>query len=178
MIYKFKIVSDEVNNFLREIEIDSEDDFMSLRTAIFDSVNFSKDELSSFFLCDDDWTMREEITQHDMGALSDQDVWIMAETRLSEMIDEEGQKMMFVFDYLHERAFYMELKEIIPGKIMSAPLCTRKEGKAPIQVKKLNIDSITTKPSVKSIDDIGLEFYGDSEFDAEELEEGFEDLNF
>lgn len=175
MIYKFKIVSDEVSNFFREIEIDSESNFDSLRIAILQSVDFNEDEPTSFFLCDDDWTMREEVTQFDMGASSDQDIWLMADTSLSEMIDEEGEKMMFVFDYLNERALYMELKEITPGKTLSSPVCTRKEGNPPAQKKKIPTPQ---KPTIKSIDDIGLDFYGDSEFNPEELGEGFDDLDF
>lgn len=177
MIYRLKIVSDEVNNFFREIEIDSEDDFLRLRNAILESVDYTKDEPSSFFLCDDDWTMHEEITQMDMGVSSDEDIWLMSDTKLSELLEEEGQKLMFVFDYLHERAFYMELKEIIIGKTLCDPLCTRKEGKAPKQKKQIEIDNITTKKSSsKTIDDLGLEFYGDTDFNEDELE-GFDDLS-
>ena len=62
MVYRFKIVSDEVDNFCREIEIDADASFLELRNAILDSVGFSKDELNSFFLCDDDWEKKEEIT--------------------------------------------------------------------------------------------------------------------
>ena len=48
MVYRFKLVSDEVDNFSREIEIDSEASFLQLRNAILDSVGYSKDELDSF----------------------------------------------------------------------------------------------------------------------------------
>ena len=71
MVYKFKLVSDEVSNFAREIEIDSESTFLQLRNVILDSVDYSKDELDSFFLCDDDWAKQEEITLEDMGSSSD-----------------------------------------------------------------------------------------------------------
>ena len=53
MVYRFKIVSDEVDNFCREIEIDSDANFLELRNAILDSVGYTKDEMSSFFLCDE-----------------------------------------------------------------------------------------------------------------------------
>ena len=64
MVYRFKLVSDEADNFSREIEIDSEASFLQLRNAILDSVGYSKDELDSFFLCDDDWQKEEEITNY------------------------------------------------------------------------------------------------------------------
>lgn len=57
----------------------------------------------------------------------------MADTPISEMVEEEGQRLIFVFDYLTERSFFMELRKILPGKKLLDPLCTRKEGKAPAQ---------------------------------------------
>ena len=42
MIYNFRIVSDEVDNFRREISIDSDSTFLQLRNAICDSVGYDK----------------------------------------------------------------------------------------------------------------------------------------
>ena len=106
MVYKFKLVSDEVSNFSREIEIDANSSFLQLRNAILDSVDYTKDDIDSFFLCDDEWQRQEEITLEDMGSSSDQDIWIMEDTPLNELIEEEGQKLVFVFNYLTERSFF------------------------------------------------------------------------
>ena len=82
MVYRFKLVSDEVSNFSREIEIDSQNTFLQLRNVILESVDYTKDELDSFFLCNDDWEREEEITLEDMGNLAiDQDCWLMESTR-------------------------------------------------------------------------------------------------
>lgn len=55
MIYKFLIVSEEVDDFKRVIKIDSEATFKELNDAILDSVGYSHNEMTSFFICDDDW---------------------------------------------------------------------------------------------------------------------------
>ncbi len=133
MVYRFKLVSDEVENFCREIEIDADANFLVLRNAILDSVGYTKDEMNSFFLCDEGWEKREEITLEDMGSDSDEDIWIMEDTHINELVEEEGQRLIFVFDYLTERSFFMELKAIVPRKTLMDPLCTRKEGKVPPQ---------------------------------------------
>ena len=39
MIFKFTILSDEVEDFVRIIEIDSESSFLDLQNAILDSVD-------------------------------------------------------------------------------------------------------------------------------------------
>lgn len=177
MVYRFKIVSDEVNNFSREIEIDSDASFLQLRNAILESVGYSKDELDSFFLCDDNWEKREEITIEDMGSSSDQDIWIMADTTVSEMIEEEGQRLIFVFDYLTERCFFMELRKILPGKWLKDPLCTRKEGNAPKQFVDLeefdqSVDKRIAAEAARAAEDFeedsmyGSDAYNDDDLDG------------
>ena len=50
MIYKFRIISDEVSNFKLEISIDADDTFLSLRNAILDAVGYTKDQMDSFLI--------------------------------------------------------------------------------------------------------------------------------
>ena len=167
MVYKFLVGSEESENFKLEIAIDSEDTFMRLRNAILDAAGYAKDQMDSFYICDDDWNKEKEVTFMDMGTDSDEDIWLMDETHLDE---DEGQKLKFVFDYMTERYFYMKLKEVVPGKTLHDPLCQRKEGKAP----KENVDFETFSPAVAkvvdtAIDDLDAEFYGEDEFDEEEI---------
>jgi hypothetical protein len=181
MVYKFKLVSDEVSNFSREIEIDANSTFLQLRNAILDSVDYTKDDIDSFFLCDDEWQREEEITLEDMGSSSDQDIWLMEDTPLNELIEEEGQKLVFVFDYFTERSFFMEMKEAVPGKHLSDPICTVKRGKAPAQNVDMDeferqIDQNALKQQAAADLDIE-ELYGDSEFNDDELGSGFDDLS-
>ena len=35
------------------------------------------------------------------------DSWIMKETRLNELIEDEKQKLLYVFDYMTERCFFI-----------------------------------------------------------------------
>lgn len=165
--------SEEVDDFRREITIDAEATFLDLHHIILDSVGYTKDQITSFFVCDDAWTKLTEITLIEMDTSFDEDNYIMEETHLNEGLEEEGQKLMYVFDYLTERAFYMELKEIIPGKNQEKAICTKSVGNPPVQL--LSIDEVDPVPGASN----GLDesFYGDEEYDPEELdEEGFEGL--
>lgn len=116
MIYRFLILSDEVENFKREIKIDADATFYDLYKAIIDCTGYSDKEMASFVLCDDNWRKEMEITLVKMDTSSDEDSYSMEECVLSDYLEEEKQKLMFVFDYFTERALYMELSEIIPGK--------------------------------------------------------------
>lgn len=172
MVYRFKMVSDEADNFSREIEIDSEASFLQLRNAILDSVGYSKDELDSFFLCDDEWQKEEEITLEEMDSSSDKDTWLMETTPLYEMIEEEGQKLIFVFDYLTDRSFFMEMKEAIPGRNLAEPICTLKMGKAPEQHVDMDAfeKAIDDKLTAKDFD-ITDDFYGDNQYNEDEIQD-------
>ena len=52
--------------------------------------------LSSF--CDDDWSKNTEITLVEMDTTSEVDNYIMEDTRLEELLEDEHQKLLFVFD--------------------------------------------------------------------------------
>lgn len=172
MLFRFLILSDEVDDFRREIKIDSEATFLELYDAILDCVGYTKDQMCSFFICDDDWSKNTEITLIEMDTTSEVDNYVMAETKLEELLEDEQQKLMFVFDYMTERAFFMELREIVPGQNLDKAVCSRSIGLAPEQF--VSFDDVDIKGITN---EIGEDFYGDSEFDLEELDkEGFEGL--
>ena len=54
MVYRFTLISDEVDDFIREIKIDSEATFHDFHEAILKAAGYKKDQLTSFFICDDD----------------------------------------------------------------------------------------------------------------------------
>lgn len=173
MIYRFLIVSDEVENFKREIKIDADATFYDLYKAIIDCTGYSDKEMASFVLCDDNWRKEMEITLVKMDTSSDEDSYSMEECVLSDYLEEEKQKLMFIFDYFTERALYMELSEIIPGKKLKQPLCTLSKGEAPPQIT--NFEEMTSDTTLQ---DMGESFYGDESFDMDELDqEGFEGLD-
>ena len=176
MIYKIILLSEEVDDFKRVIAIDADATFLDLHNAILDSVGYTKDQPTSFFLCDDDWTKLTEITLIEMDTSPDEDSYIMEKTHLREGLEEEGQKFMFIFEYLTERAFFLELNEIIPSKNQSKPECIKSVGKPPVQ--SLSIDDFAQ--SIAQSADLILDenFYGDDDFDIDELDEaGFDGLD-
>ena len=107
MIYKFRLISDEESRFKLEIEADADDTFFNLRNAILEAAGYTKDQVDSFIICDEDWNKDKEVTLVDMGSDRDQDIWLMDETRLSDLLEDEGQKLRFEFDILSNRGFFM-----------------------------------------------------------------------
>ena len=171
MVYRFTIISDEADDFIREIQIDSEATFFELHEAILKAAKYKDDQMTSFFICDEDWEKEQEITLEDMGSSSDEDSYIMRETCLSELLEDEKQKMLYVFDPLTERVFFIELSEIITGKDLENAVCTRKEGIAPKQT--IDFDEMMTATNGNL--DLDENFYGDQDFDLDDFDpEGFD----
>lgn len=174
MIFRFLLLSDETDNFKREITIDSEATFLDLNNAILDAVGYTKDQMTSFFICDDDWSKLTEITLIEMDTSSEVDNYIMEDTVLSSLLEDEKQKMLFVFDYLTDRAFFMELSEIVLNKSQAKAVCTLSKGNPPEQI--IAFDDLTDVSSSASAFD--EELYGDEYYDMDELDpNGFEGLD-
>ena len=177
MIFKFTILSDEAEDFIRIIEIDSEATFFDLHNAILDSAGYEKNQMTSFFLCSDDWEKGQEVTLVEMESSSEYDNLVMEDTQLDELLDDEKQKLLFVFDMISDRAFFMELTEMIPGKDLKKAVVKSATGKAPVQL----IDSFDFVPAPQKGAQLPSDenFYGDEDFELDELdEEGFGDLSF
>ena len=157
MLFRFLILSDEADDFKREIKIDSESTFLDLQNAILDSVGYTKDQMTSFFICDDDWSKKTEITLVEMDTSSEEDSYVMADTQLEELLEDEHQKLLFVF---------------VPGKDLDAPICSKSVGTPPAQI--VSFDEFEAK---NGSTDVGEDFYGDSEYDMDELDKsGFDGL--
>lgn len=184
MIFNFRLVSDEVDKFKREIKIDADNTFLDLRNAICDSVGYSKDQMCSFFLCDDGWEKDKEITLEDMGFDASQDVYLMDECVLRDYIEDDGQKLIFVFDYMTDRSFFLEMKESEPGKSMSAPLCTLSLGTPPPQTVDLDdfdakVDAKAAQVATNADEEIDEEFYGSDQYNEDEFDsQGFDEMDF
>ncbi len=180
MVYKFRIVSDEVDNFKREIDIDADDTFLSLRNAICDSVGYDKNQMSSFFLCDNSWEKEKEITLEDMGSDSSVDAYLMEDTVISDFVEDEGQRLIFTFDYLTDRSFFIEMKKSMPGRSLHDPVCSVSMGQAPAQFVDLaEFESKIDAKAAAGLADIDEDFYGSESFNDDEFDaEGFDEMTF
>ena len=191
MIFKFLLVSDEVENFRREIQIDADDTFFDLHKVIMKCCGYEETEMTSFFMCDEWWKREKEITLIEMETDSDIDSYVMEEEILTDWLDEEKQRLIFVFDYPGDRGLFIELSEIVPGKNLSKATCTKKQGEAPLQfIKEDDVEAIQpvviipakVAPLIDDEDDEEDEdeesFYGEDDFNPDELDaEGFEGLD-
>lgn len=183
MIYNFRVVSDEVDNFRRDIQIDADATFLELRNAIYESVGYDKNVMCSFFVCDGNWEKEREITLEDMGLDSSEDAFLMEDTILSDEIEDEGQRLMLTFDYLNDRSFYIEMKSSETGKNLIDAFVASSMGNPPVQESELEMPESPTAAGAKATASKGVEdfddddFYGSDSYNDDEFQAGgFSDM--
>lgn len=143
MVFRIKFICEEVDGFVREIKIDSDATFLDLNKVILKSCNYPDDQLTSFYLCNDEWERGEQITREDMGfGSSDEDIYVMENTRLSELIEDEEQHLEFVFDPFSNRSFFLDVKEVIFSEHLDEAEIIRSKGEAPQQIEMSNDDPL------------------------------------
>ncbi len=183
MIYRIKYICEEVDGFVREVKIDADATFLDLNKIVLKSCGYPDDQMTSFFICDDEWERREQITREDMGTGSaDEDIFVMEQTKLSEFVEDAGQHMEFVFDPFNNRSFFLDVKELIPGENLAEAEITRSKGDAPQQIEGIDDDPLNiVKPGKKKaaaqVDEFGddMLFGNSGAFNDDELDlEGFE----
>lgn len=178
MVFRFLILSEETDDFKREFKVDADNTFFDFFKAIASSTGLDKNQDSSFFICSDDWRKKQEISLFEKDVDFDEDVYLMDECILSDYLEDEKQKLMFVFDYEHERALYIVLSEIIPGKYLKQPRCTLSSGNIELEIPPSE-EEVVVK-TVKTIEPIETDekFFGDESYDMDEIDEkGFDELD-
>ena len=173
MTLKLTLFSQEKEDFVREILIDSDAKFDELHQLILDDCSYEEHEKQSFLICDEDWRVKQRVSLREGEDISyDMDVNLMSDTRIGDFLEDEGQRLAYVFDPDGKRFFLMELTENVFGRIEKKPIVNRRHGLPPLQ----DLAS-TAEPSVEEEEkeEIDETFYGDEGFEAEELDmEGYE----
>lgn len=178
MLFRFTIVSDEAEEFFREIKIDADATFLDFCQAILASCGYADNQVTSFYITDDDWEKKCEITREDMGATSyEEDIYTMGDTSLRSLIDDVPTRLMFLFDTFNNRALYIELKEIIPGKHLKKAEVTRSIGQAPPEIlieekpaKKKGKGAAAADENFTDEDFYGSEGFNDDDIEGEGLD--------
>lgn len=111
MIYLFRIISDEKQDFYRDLVIDGSDTFSDFHNVLQKDLGYDPSLLASFFITNESWEKQQEITLLDMMQDPSVPAITMDQVTINEYITEENQRMIYIFDFFSERAFFIELLE-------------------------------------------------------------------
>lgn len=147
MIFKFRLLSDESESFLLDVEVPYDMNLLDFHNFIRKEVGYNPCEMASFFISDVEWEKLREFTLLDMGFEmpspdddedDDMDDWkppvAMEKVTLGQIIHEKFDRLIYVFDMFAERQFFIELLEskFIDESVVY-PRTVDKQGVAPQQ---------------------------------------------
>ena len=182
MTLKLTLFSQEKEDFVLEILIDSDAKFSELHQLILDDCKYDEHPKQSFLICDEEWRVKHRICLKDSeDTRYDEDLDLMSRTRIGDFLEDEGQRLAYVYDPDGKRFFLMELTENVFGRSEKKGFVNRRHGKAPLQSaaspapseegENGEADGQLTPPS----EEVEEAFYGDDGFEEEELDlEGYE----
>lgn len=168
MILKLRMLSDEVEDFVRDYEIEDDSDLLELHDLICSDLEYDPSNFCSFFTANSKWNKMQEYTLVDM---EDDDEGVvalpMAGTLLKQVVGDGVKRLIFVFDLLSARSLYLEIVDVYPQEeSVRYPRIASASGEPPSQV-----DAESMMSEENPFDDMMEEF---SDFEGSE-EEGFGD---
>lgn len=168
MILKFRMLSDEIEDFIRDYEVKDDSDLLQLHDLICADLEYDPSNFCSFFSADSKWNKMQEYTLADMQNEDDGVVALPMEgTLIKEVLAQGVSRLIFVFDLLSARALYLEVADCHPQEdAVSYPAVAYSAGDPPSQT-----DAESLMSEENPFDDMMEEF---SDFEGSE-EGGFED---
>ena len=135
MVYRFKMISNEVKEFVRDIEIRSCQSFFDLHKVIQEDLHYDTSQIASFFLTNHHWEKELEFTLFDMTDNGEIPTIPMEKTILKDYMKEERQRFLYVFDFFNERAFFLEITDFSKElELVTYPRISFSQGNPPKQI--------------------------------------------
>lgn len=178
-LFKFRVLSSENKDFVRDIVIPDSQRFYDLHMAIQAACKYDFTQMTSFYLSDESWEKGDEISMMAMDPDStDADTpYYMKDVFLSDLIKEENQRLLYLFDFFSVRMLFIELVDQWEANEAEAeqkyPQCPLSEGDAP-EMMKID-DSMSADAMLNDFEDeFGNEF--DDEF-GDEFSGSFDNID-
>jgi hypothetical protein len=131
-------------------------------------------EVASFYTCDETWNQEEEISLFDTGDVPGEQK-VMSDYQLSDILDKQNTKILYVYDFINMWTFLVELAAIEDQVIGNLyPETIFSHGEMPDEAMEKNFES-------DNADDYNAEFedgLDEDDLDMFEGDDSFEDYGF
>ena len=115
MIFRFKMLSDENDDFFRDYEVPCDMSLLDFHKFICGDLKYDCTAMTSLFLADNHWNKLREFTMADMGfdGVSDDgtEPTPMENVRLSQIVHNNLDRLIYQFDMFEDRAYFLEMTE-------------------------------------------------------------------
>jgi len=145
LVYRFRLISEEIDNFSRDYDVLPGQTFLDFHSVIMESMDLTQCERASFFMTDKKYKKDKEISlktekrqvrkyDDDLDEVINQTITppLMRKAKLKEFIEDPHQKMIYEFHGKDFHTFYLELFKIIQADhTFSYPRCVKRTGELP-----------------------------------------------
>ena len=108
MIFRFRMLSDENDRFVRDYEVQYDSTLLDFHRFILSSLEY-EECMASFFTADDRWEKQREFTSIEMGGDGEEMPAAMEHVTLGQIIHNRRDRLIYLFDLFGDRAYYLEL---------------------------------------------------------------------
>lgn len=108
MVFRFRMLSDENDNFVRDYEVLYDMTLLDFHHFILQTLEY-EECMASFFTADNLWEKKREFTPMDMGENSEDAPQPMDKVALGEIIHNNRDRLIYLFDLFGDRAYFLEL---------------------------------------------------------------------
>ena len=194
--YKFKVFYDEVDDFVRDVDVLANMNFEDFHLFLYQCLGLQGNEFAAFSICDQKWNKQKEITlidmgddseavepeyeeEEDFGAKSHLPKFVMKESVLKKFISDPHQHIIYEYDFLNPKTFYIELLKTLQAEDgVDYPRCTSSVKTLPKETpKNIHLEDPLDEFLEEEDDDMDTG-YGDG-LDEEDYSnmDGFGDFN-
>ena len=111
IIFKYRMLSDESDNFVRDFEVYPDMTLTEFHHFILRALRYDEC-MVSIFKSDADWQLVEEFSEIDMGDDIPDAPRCMDKVRLMEVTNDFHDRLIYTFDMINDRSFYLELVDM------------------------------------------------------------------
>ena len=108
MVFRFRMLSDENDRFVRDYEVLYDTTLLDFHNFILESLEYEPC-MASFFTADARWEKLREFTLMDMGDGSEEGPQAMEHVTLGQIIHNLRDRLIYLFDLFGDRAYFLEL---------------------------------------------------------------------
>ena len=179
-IYKFRVLleSNAEEPIFRDIEIKSTQNFDDLHEIIVAAYGFDNSQMASFYLSDEQWNKGQEIALFDMNIEGDgNNILVMDQTIINTQITCVGSHLLYSYDFLNMKNFFIELIEtkVKEDKDAFYPKVVYTQGEAP--KPEVNTEGMSEEEMANALlKDAGFDEDG-GEDNGDDMFEGFDDFD-
>ena len=171
MIYRFKVVMEDPDDVIREIEIRSGQTFEDFHAIIQQAFSFDNKHEASFYMSDSAWKKGMEITlKKEAGDTSEKK--LMNKVKMLSCIDDPHQRILYLFDFSAQWSFHIELIKILDEDPKeSYPRITKSSGIPPKQYNTIVVPLVVEEDDDMEEDELDKKekiFHNEEGLDAED----------